>query len=310
MQYLQTKSIARLLFLLLSFGTATHYSEEQKQSNSAAPDIPKTWDAAAVGTLEVPLAESSASPIPVSPDFYYAIPVRPIYKSYPKYHPDKEPPGYRDWLRQQEPVVLWDHGAHRPKLVTEEDWIRAGEIVFNAPILFSRQTHTAEEMRTFIAKTGDLYDQSGVSPFATYVIRERGKLEVGEVSCAECHSRVMPDSTVIRGAQGNRPVEQVAYLGLAEDAANAQDKQKFLAEIRRGQLGAFAAPWLRPDPNDQLGQSSAAEIEAIHFAIPASVFARQGTSPLSPAKIPDLIGIKERRYLDATGLIRHRNIAI
>jgi hypothetical protein len=225
MQYLQTKSIARLLFLLLSFGTATHYSEEQKQSNSAAPEIPKTWDAAAVGTLEVPLAESSASPMPVSQDFYYAIPVRPIYKSYPKYHPDKEPPGYRDWLRQQEPVVLWDDGAHRPKLVTEEDWIRAGEIVFNAPILFSRQTDTAEEMRTFIAKTGEL--------------------EVGEVSCAECHSRVMPDSTVIRGAQGNRPVEQVAYLGLAEDAANAQDKQKFLAEIRRGQLGAFAAPWLR-----------------------------------------------------------------
>jgi hypothetical protein len=204
------------------------------------------------------LAEPSASPEPVETDFYYAIPVRPIYKSYPKYHPDKEPPSYQDGLRRQEPVVRWDDGAHRPKLVSEEDWIKAGEIVFNAPILFSPQTDTTEQMRAFISKTGDLYDKDGVSPFATYVIRERGKLEIGEVSCAECHSRVMLDGTVIRGAQGNRPVEQVAYLGLAEDAANAQDKQKFLAEIRRGQLGAFAAPWLRPDPNDQLGHSSAA----------------------------------------------------
>src|SRR6266849_3046927 len=115
MQYLQTKTLACLLFLLL-FGTAARYGQEQKRSNGVAPDIPKTWDPAALGTLEVPLAEPSASPVPVSPDFYYASPVRPIYKHYPKYHPDKEPLGYRDWHRQQEPVVLWDDGAHRPKL--------------------------------------------------------------------------------------------------------------------------------------------------------------------------------------------------
>jgi hypothetical protein len=41
---------------------------------------------------------------------------------------------------------------------------------------------------------------------------------------------------------------------------------------------------------------------------PPAFFARRGTSPLSPARIPDLIGIKERRYLDAAGLIRHRSI--
>jgi len=32
---------------------------------------------------------------------------------------------------------------------------------------FRRQTDTAEETRTSIAKTGDLYNQNGVSPFAT-----------------------------------------------------------------------------------------------------------------------------------------------
>jgi len=42
--------------------------------------------------------------------------------------------------------------------------IKAGEIVFNAPILFGPQTDTTEEMRAFISKTGDLYDKDGVSP--------------------------------------------------------------------------------------------------------------------------------------------------
>jgi hypothetical protein len=70
----------------------------------------------------------------------------------------------------------------------------------------------------------------------------------------------------------------------------------------------FGAPWVPSNPNARLEQFSAAEIEAAHSVIPAGVFARQGTSPLSPARLPDLIGIKERRYLDATGLVRHRDI--
>jgi hypothetical protein len=281
----------------------------QKASTAYTPTIPRTWDEQALAELEVPLADPRYSPKDISAEEYYRIPVRPIYKSYPKYSPDREPQGYRERLTQQEPVILWDDGAHRPRLVTESDWIKAGEMVFNAPVLFSPATSSLEERRAFAAKTGDtLYDKDGISPFAVHVVRERGKLENAEVACAECHSRVMPDGTVIRGAQGNRPIEQVAFLGLADDAAKAPDKDKFLAEARLAQRSTFAAPWLKPDPNARLEQFSAAEIEAVHFAIPAGVFARQGTSPFSPPKLPDLIGIRERRYLDATGLVRHRGI--
>lgn len=137
-------------------------------------------------------------------------------------------------------MVLWDDGAHRPRLVSEAEWIKAGEMVFNAPVLFSVATFGPEERRAFIAKTGDLYDRNGITPFATYVVRERGKLEIGEVSCAECHSRIMPDGTVLRGAQGNPPIEQVAFLGLADAAAKALDKEKFLADTRLSQRIAFA----------------------------------------------------------------------
>jgi hypothetical protein len=293
----------------LAFAAVLTAGYAQKPATVFKPDIPKTWDEPALAEFEVPLAVPSHSPKHISAEEYYGLPVRPIYKSYSAYSPDREPGGYRDWLRQQEPTILWDDGAHRPTLETEADWIKAGELVFNAPVLFfPALTGTPEEGRAFDAATGDRYDGNGVSPFSDYVIRERGKVEVGEASCRECHTRVMPDGTLIKGAQGNRPVNRIAYFGLAADAAKAKDKNQFLADAREGQRRSFAAPWLKPDPNARLEQLSAAEIEAVHFAIPPGVFARQGTSPLSPAKLPDLIGIKERRYLDASGLVQHRSI--
>ena len=304
-------SVFILRLTLLTIGTLAVIGRGHAQKPPAVykPTIPRTWDAEALATLEVPLAEPSHSPKHMPEDVYYRLPVRPIYKSYPKYDPDHEPQGYKDWLRQQDPIVLWDDGPHRPRLETEDDWIKAGELVFDAPILFSPGfASSVEERRAFIARTGDLHDSRGISPYVDYVIRERGTIEIGEASCRECHIRLMPDGTVIKGAQGNRPIEQVAYLGLGDEAAKAKDKEQFLAAVRRGQRKAYAAPWLRPDPNARLDQLSAAEIEGLHFAIPAGIFARQGTSPFSPAKLPDLIGIKERRYLDATGLVRHRSI--
>jgi len=299
-----------LLAVVLPIGVFGHiYTSHAQKSAPFKPEIPKTWEETALADLEVPLAVPSHSAKHISAETYYRLPVRPIYKSYPRYDPDHEPAGYQDWLLKQDPIVLWDDGTNRPALETEEDWIKAGEIVFDAPVIFFPGfSSSPEKRRAFIAKTGDLFGRNGVSPYSDYVIRERGKIEIGEASCRECHTRLMPDGTVIRGAQGNRPIEQIAYLGLAEDAAKASDQEKFLAQARRGQRGTFAAPWLQPDPNGRLEQFSAADIEAVHFAIPAGVFARQGTSPLSPPRLPDLIGIKERRYLDATGLVRHRSI--
>jgi hypothetical protein len=143
-------------------------------------------------------------------------------------------------------------------------------------LFFPGLTSTPEVRRAF-AQTGDIFDDDGVSPFSDYVIRERGKVEVGDASCRECYARLMPDATVIRGAQGNRPIEQIAYFGLAADAAKADDKDRFLADAREGQRRSYAAPWLKPDPNARLERFSAAEIEAVNFAIPPGVFARQGT---------------------------------
>jgi hypothetical protein len=44
--------------------------------------------------------------------------VRPMYKTYPMYAPGKVPAGYLEWLRQQEPEIVFDPA----KLKTKADW--------------------------------------------------------------------------------------------------------------------------------------------------------------------------------------------
>ena len=103
--FLNVLSVVSILVTVPGYG--------QVRTN-AEPTIPKTWDDAAMATLELPLADPAASPKYPSAEYYYRIPVRPIYKSYPIYAPDREPPGYLDWLKQQEPVIIWDESGHAP----------------------------------------------------------------------------------------------------------------------------------------------------------------------------------------------------
>src|SRR5712692_10021735 len=168
------------------------------------PEIPKTWDDAAITTLELPLADPAGSPKHVSADYYYKIRVRPIYRSYLVFAPGHGPNGYVDRLKQQEPVIVWDDKGHAPPLKTEADWIRAGEIVFDAAIVYDGITTAADVSEPdWYSKTGVLLTRDGVMPFYRYVIREKGKVELGRLACSACHTRVMSDGTTLKGAQGN-----------------------------------------------------------------------------------------------------------
>lgn len=58
--------------------------------------IPKTWDTESLNSFQMPLADPRVSAKFISSSYYYSIPVRPIYKSYDVYRPDREPRGYMD----------------------------------------------------------------------------------------------------------------------------------------------------------------------------------------------------------------------
>lgn len=266
--------------------------------------MPKTWDDAEMATLEIPLAYPAGSPKHVPSDYYYRIPVRTIYKQYPVYAPGREPKGYWEWLQKQEPVVLWDDSKTHPRLRNPEDWIKAGEIAFDAPIAIGIDPPGAvsvHEVRSkqWIEEGGVPVTKDGVIPFVFYVIREKGKVELGSLSCAMCHTRVMPDGSVLKGAQGNFSLER----------AEARKSTYVMPEISRmiSQL-LWAVPWLRPDPLDRQLSMPPDQLYAAEHAMPAGVLSRHRASPIYPVQIPDLIGVKDRAYLDRTGLQLHRSI--
>jgi hypothetical protein len=160
------------------------------------PVVPRVWDDHAIATLEVPLANPAGSPKHVSSDFYYRIPVRPIYKTYPVYAPDREPEGYMDWLEQREPEIVWDDAGHKPSLRTESDWIAAGEAIFDAPIYYTNHRVVAlADVRSpeWYQSTGVPVAKDGTLPYVRYEVRQKGTIHLGNFACGFCHTRVMPD---------------------------------------------------------------------------------------------------------------------
>ena len=199
-------------------------SAPTRSSGTGAVVIPRTWDDAEIADAQIPLADAAASPKHVTADYYYQIPVRPIYKSYPVYTPDREPAGYLEWLKQQEPVILWDDHGHAPPLRTEADWIRAGEIVFDASP-GSNRFFRIDDVRnpTWYQKTGARVSKDGVLPTLQYVVKTKGVVELGVLGCASCHTRVMPDGSILKGAQSNQPLQREAAFGMRAGIAASRD---------------------------------------------------------------------------------------
>ena len=140
-------------------------------------------------------------------------------------------------------------------------------------------------------------------PYHRYVIRKKGVVEVNLDSCNECHTRMLDDGTIVRGAQGNVPFGKLFSYNLLN--ISAIDKT---GSARRISSLFFGAPWIRPDPTAPLADLTVADLAAHLATIPEGVNPRQGTSAMYPVQIPDLIGVKDRRYLDHTGLQQHRSI--
>ena len=204
------------------------------------PQIPKTWKTSDVEALEVPLANPKYSPIHISEVAYYRIPVRIIYKTYPVYHPSREPAGYMGWLKQQKPEIAFDLS----RLRTREDWVKAGEVVFNAPTSYAPVFFSAANLRdpSFLEKNEMPVAKDGTVPFARWVIRRRGEVELGSMGCNTCHTRVK-DGAVVPGAQGNNPRYGVTNLsGGAQELYDDLYCQRGEAEnrIKEAQVGLFA----------------------------------------------------------------------
>src|SRR5882672_3569510 len=111
-----------LAWLMLSWSTA----QTTAPAASRQAKAPKIWDAKELATWATPIAGVNATPHFYSEEEYYAAPVDNL-RTYPVYHPDREPKGYQAWLKQQgaQPLV------EPEKIKTAQDWISAGRRVFD-----------------------------------------------------------------------------------------------------------------------------------------------------------------------------------
>jgi hypothetical protein len=305
---------ARLLPLLslccvstTSSGARAQRSQVYTEKNFL-PTVPQMWNDQEMSTLEVVSPDPAGSPKHAPAEYYYRIPVRPIYKSYPVYAPGHEPPGYAEWLKQQQPEIVWDT-LHRPPLRTEADWIKAGEIVFDSPSVFDFPETPAEVADPAWYKTAGLaVTKDGIMPIDRYVIRKQGQIELTGLSCATCHTRMMPDGSVLKGAQGNFPIDRISAYRFRDVASFGNSPARAVGFVRSYERFLFTTPWIQPDPLADLDAMSLESIAVRHDAIPPGVIARHGTSAFYPTQVPDLIGSKDRHYFDRTGLQQHRGI--
>jgi hypothetical protein len=291
-----TRYIAWMLFWAVFSSRDGGFSQSPSANRFT---VPRTWDDAAISKLEIPLANPIGSPKHINAEYYYKIPVRPIYKQYPVYAPGREPAGYMDWLKQQEPVTLWNDAGVKPKLATEADWLKAGEMVLDAPILYSIENKGGFQMEdvrnpAWYQKSRMPLTSDGILPFMHYVIREKGRVELGSFSCGMCHTRVMAGGKIVKGAQGNLPFGPA----LAQSAAFPWPVWQEL----------FAMPWLHPDPLDRLKPLSDEQVRALLASAPPGTAARHRGSLFEPIQVPSLIGVKDRHYLDRTGLQQQHSI--
>src|SRR3984957_3099074 len=301
-----------LLEVIVSGSWLFSRAQAPQQRSTFTPSVPRVWDDEAISTLELPLADPVGSPKHISSDYYYRIPVRPIYKSYPVYAPGHEPPNYMEWLKQQAPQVPWDESAHKPNLSSKEDWIAAGRIVFNTPIYYT--THRIagiDDVRdpNWYQKTGVPVAKDGTVPFVRYVIRKKGEVELGDFACGFCHTRVIADGNVLNGAQGNFPFEKSKAWAFQKPSATPDQHAKKESALRRLDRGLFAAPWIIPDPLKPMDALTYDQLVSAHETMPAGVIGRHRANLFYPIQVPDLIGVKDRHYLDHTGLQKQRSIA-
>jgi mono/diheme cytochrome c family protein len=273
------------------------------QSRRKLIEAPRLWNDRDLSDWATPVAGLNIRPGLYSEEEYYAAPVGEFVRTYPVYFPGREPPGFRDMLRNFKPDPLVKPGAR-----TITDWAKEGKRVFremDIPFLRSYDLkwqeilHSAEEYE----KLGGNPREDGTVFGLRWVPTAKG-LALGVQDCAGCHSRLMPDGSILDGAPRNDRADGVfgALVGSApalEKFYSPGDTPEMVAWRR------FAVPWVPNDINEQLKTLTPAERR--NFGIPIGVVPRFNGSPFYPTKVPDLIGIRDRKYIDHTATHRLRS---
>jgi hypothetical protein len=258
---------------------------------------PRFWNDRDLADWATPVAGLNLRPGHYSDKEYYAAPVGEWVRTYPVYFPGREPEGYWNMLRSAKSKPLLTPGAR-----SSTDWIKDGKRVFGELDIPELGNYDPKLVR--IVRSADEYKKLGGHPrpdstvsALRWVPTFKG-LALGILDCGGCHSRLLPGGEILDGAPANETGDGVISAVLHSPTAESEP------------LGAiawrsFGVPWLTNEINEKLKSLTPADRGDFGFP-PAGVTPRFNGSPFYPTKMPDLIGIKDRRSIDHTATHRLR----
>jgi hypothetical protein len=272
-------------------------------SAAAAQTIPapRVWTDRALADWATPVAGLGVRPSHVTERKYNAARDAELVRTYPIYFPGREPDGYFEKIRDTKPEPLILPGER-----TAAEWIVAGKQVFremDVPLFRSYDAKLIALVRSaeHYPKMGGHPQKDGTILGLRWVPTARG-LAVSINDCAFCHSRVMPDGSILDGGQFNDRFDGA----IGRLVGQGLEKTFFGESNAVNTWRSFSVPWISNDIHDSIKTMAESELRALGGSNPAGTFARFNGSPFYPTKVPDLIGIKDRKYLDATATHRAR----
>jgi mono/diheme cytochrome c family protein len=284
-----------------------------QQRSPFRPPIPKTWDEKMLADWATPLAGLNARPSHISAEQYYALPVDDL-KTYPVYLAGREPEGYWQMLNSVGPKPM----VEPEELKSEADWLTAGRAVFQQMDHVHLRTYDPKFIE--VARRGEsAFPRADGTAANLRWVPTRDGVALGFPNCANCHVAKLKDGTEVAGAPLLAfPQQRTGAPGpsLINKVQLARGYIDGGSPIRMGSgaLGlrlyqAFGVPWNSDDPNVKLKAATQADYDEWFAAgLRGGALPRWSGSLYYPAKIPDIIGIKDRKYIDHTATHLNRGI--
>ncbi len=302
-----------VVFISFAFVSICFNSQAQKPDSRFSPMIPKTWDEAALADWATPVAGLNVRPTHISAKEYYSLPVENL-RTYPVYVPGREPEGYWEMLQRVGPQPL----IEPEKLKTEADWIDAGRRVFEGADDLHLRTFAPELIST--ARNPKTFEGRQPLPDGTVSdlrwVPTKNGVALSLSNCTNCHLLLLQDGTLVPGAptfaRPNPPGRSGLVRPLQTAVRSVTGAPPFLMgteSFGTWLYQAYGVPWKEDDIHERVKAMSEADYNLwINAAVRGGGVPRWNGSPYYPAKIPDLIGIKNRKYLDHTATHLHRGI--
>lgn len=271
----------------------------------AADAPPRVWNDKDLADWATPIAALNVRPGHFTEREYYAA-RSDNYRTYPLYHPAREPKGYWDWLRKQKPAPIVD----RSRIKTDADWIRAGRQAFltlddpffrtNDPATIATARDPKNFQNVHVTRQGYVVDR-------VWVVTDEG-LMLSSTSCLGCHVRVETNGNFTAAGPGSPFPPGIDDIGPKGSLIlELLFKRLFPGDsFAESQVRTFQTPW-DPDPRvESLRNMTPDQLNPLIAGELGTTFARFNGSPWHMTKIPDLHNLRYQRYIDATATHRLR----